>query len=247
LAISTLAGTAFAGSSGDVTPPEVGKPNPGFTYNVAVAQTKKPLSVYYMFDVTDQSPLAETTLQQKVGSNAYADVALPSSTATQVTLNVKPSNTTVRTLRASAEDQWGNASAFTVGDPFKVRVLQDGAASFTKTGTWTPASNTSSYYGGTVRYATAAGASQTYQGNFSDARLVFTKGPNMGKVKVYFDGSLEETIDLYSSSPQYRKVLFTIGFSYSVDHEIKIVATGTKNTHSTGKRVEFDALLLMNP
>jgi len=244
LLTSTAAGTTLAGS--DFFPPVVGKPDAGFSYNVTVAKTTKPIKVVYRFTVDDQSGIADTTLEQKLGSGAFTDVALPSSTAVSVTRNIKPSNTTVRTLRASAMDQWHNQSGYTEGDPFKVRVLQAGAAGFVLAGTWKPASS-SNYYGGTVSYASAAAAAQEYSGYFSDAALVFTRGPNMGKVKIYWDSILQETIDLYSASPQYRKVLFTIDLPDPGNHIIKLIATGTKNAHSTGKRVEFDALLLMNP
>jgi phosphatidate phosphatase APP1 len=173
-------------------------------------------------------------------------VALPNQTATLVTVNAKPSATNVRTLRASATDTAGNTSAWSTGDPWRLRVIQDGTSSIAKAGTWKSASS-SNYYGGTVRFALASGASQQITANVTNAAIVLSKGPRMGKVKLWVDG-YEQTFDLYSATAKYRIVLWTADFGPSpAIHTIRLTATGTKNPASGGTRVELDAFLLIGP
>ena len=56
---------------------------------------------------------------------------------------------------------------------------------------------------------------------------VSRKGPNRGQARVYVDGVLAATVNLYQTTYVSKVVVFTKTWSTSGTHTIKIVALGT--------------------
>jgi bacillolysin len=237
-------------ATGDTTPPTVGAPTADFRTG-AVGTSSVPLPIRVQFTATDTSGIATTQLQQKIGSGAFTTLALSPANATTKNLSVAAHNTNTQTLRARATDASpaGNTSPYATGAPFKARAFQNGVAALVEGGTWTTASN-ASHYGGSVRHASAAGRTVTLTQTMTDVAFVTTKGPNRGIVKIFIDGATSPaaTIDLYSASTQYRRVVFTMSFTGApASRTVQVFVTGTKNASSSGKRVDVDALLIMQP
>lgn len=230
----------------DLTPPTVSAPDADFRANVAVAKTSTPLKLRVDFTATDTSGIVSTQLKQKVGSAAFANVSLASAAAVTADLSVTPSATTSRQFRARATDTAANTSPYTTASPFKVRAFQNGSASVVQSGAWTTSSLTS-FYGGSVRRSGAVGAQQSLTTTMQDAAVVSTLGPNRGIAQVWVDGVLVATIDLYSATTQYRRVVWATDFGTAASHTVVLRATGTKNPASSGKRVDLDAFLAMQP
>ncbi|HSM38199.1 MAG TPA: hypothetical protein VK838_02620, partial [Candidatus Limnocylindrales bacterium] len=61
----------------------------------------------------------------------------------------------------------------------------------------------------------------------------------------YVDGVLVQTVDLYRGTLQNRRVVFRKRWSSSGSHTIMIKVT-SKNSSSSGKRVDLDAYLTLN-
>ena len=60
--------------------------------------------------------------------------------------------------------------------------------------------------------------------------------------EVWLDGVKVKTVDLYSSTAQWRKAVFAGNqLSTSQPHTIEIRALGAKNASSSGTRVDVDA------
>ena len=78
-----------------------------------------------------------------------------------------------------------------------------------------------------------------------DVSWVSAKGPNRGKAEVWEDGVKIKTVDLYSSTKQARKVAFSQHWADPGEHTVEIRALGTKNSSSTGTRVEVDAFCIL--
>jgi len=233
----------------DTTPPAVGAPTADFRLNVAVGTSATPVSVRVKFTASDASGLSDTTLQQSVDAGPFTDVPLATATTKAANVSLAPSGTTLRQFRASAADAASpaNVSGFSTAAPFKVKATQNGSAALIQTGIWTTQS-LASFYGGSVRYATAAGARQTLTKVMSDAAIVTTKGPDRGRMAVYVDDVLKATLDLYDPTTLYRRVPYVISFAGApASHKIEIRALGTKDASSTGTRVDLDAVLLMTP
>ncbi|MBA2571116.1 MAG: hypothetical protein H0V04_08055, partial [Chloroflexi bacterium] len=231
----------------DTTPPTVTAPDANFRPATQIGTTTTPVSLKVKFTAADASGISATDLEQSVNAAAFGDVPLKTATSTGANVSVAPSNATTRQFRARATDGAGNTSGFATGPLFKVKAIQNGSASIVQTGTWTTES-LSSFYGGSVRYASAAGAKQSVTTTMNDAAIVTTKGPNRGKAGVYVDGVLKTTLDLYSSATAYRQVVYAISFpGAATSHKVELRALGTKNASSSGTRVDLDALLLMTP
>ena len=75
---------------------------------------------------------------------------------------------------------------------------------------------------------------------------VIQKGINRGMADVYLDGVKVSTVDLYSDPGQPRKVVFAKkDLDPTVEHTLEVRALGTKNSASSGKRVDLDAFVVL--
>jgi hypothetical protein len=116
--------------------------------------------------------------------------------------------------------------------------VQQTSSAVKYSGTWT-SSSSSSFFGGSVRYATRRGATATYTFTGRGIAFVTTKAKTRGKVEVYIDGLKRQTIDLYSSTTRLRQLVYQASWAASGTHTIKIRVLGTAGR----PRVDLDAFL----
>ncbi|HEX8024566.1 MAG TPA: N-acetylmuramoyl-L-alanine amidase, partial [Candidatus Limnocylindrales bacterium] len=140
-----------------------------------------------------------------------------------------------------ARDKAGNVGSWVAGATIHPSLLQQSSSSIHYLGTWSPTLTSSAYSGGSVRYATAAGATASLTTSARGLAFVTTRGPTRGAVKVYIDGALKATIDLQAATTQYRYVAYAIGFSSLGTHTIRIVVVGTAGR----PRVDLDAFEIL--
>jgi hypothetical protein len=193
----------------------------------------------------DSSGVSRYELQQSTDGGPFADVALSSATQTTITLNLDPAKT--YRFQVRAQDGTGNWSGWKQGSAFKVNLLQEIDGQIVYTGSWTTAS-LSGASGGSVKHASAAGASAkvTFAGGQSVA-WVSTKGADRGIADIWVDGAKLKTADLYASSTQPRKMIYTkSGMNPLNSHTIEVRVLGTKNASSSGTRVDVDALIVLS-
>jgi len=74
---------------------------------------------------------------------------------------------------------------------------------------------------------------------------VAPRGADRGYAHVYLDGTKVATVNLYSSSTQYRKLVYVKTWSTSGAHTLKVYVPGTKPAASTGTRVDIDAFVVL--
>ncbi len=153
-------------------------------------------------------------------------------------------------FRTKALDYSGNESSWMTGQNLRLAAYQEAstapAGKVGYTGTWTRHLATA-YYGGSARHTSKAGhtATLTFTGGRQVAWIA-PKGPSRGYAYVYLDGAKVAAVNLYSSSAQYRKVVFAkTNLTPSVTHTLKVYVTGTKPTASTGTRVDIDGFVLL--
>jgi hypothetical protein len=231
----------------DNAAPVVTPPNAAFRTNVKIFASSTPVPVRVSFTATDASAIASTQLARRIDGGAYTPVPLVSANAMSADVNFATSDTTVHQFKARATDASSNTSAYAAGAPFKVRVFQNGSPGVVEVGTWASQSSTS-FYGGSVRHSTSSTAKQRLTiSNATDFAVVSTMGPNRGKLKVFVDGVLQTTIDLYSASTVYRQVVYQKSFASAGSHTIEVRPTNTKQQASTGTRADLDAFLVMTP
>jgi hypothetical protein len=113
------------------------------------------------------------------------------------------------------------------------------------TGKWTrEALSTAS--GGYATYTTASGAKAKFSFTGSNVAWGAPRGTNKGKAEVWIDGVKVATVDLYASTTQERKVVFTKSWSTSGSHTLEVRPTSsTKNAATSGKRVDVDAFVAL--
>jgi hypothetical protein len=193
---------------------------------------------------TDTGDITGYELQRSTNGGAYVGVALPSATATSVTDRLEPGN--AYQFRVRAKDQFGNWSAWQEGQGFNVGAYQESDSAIAYTGTWSTQSF-SSAYGGSLKYTSGTKSQQakfTFFGG--EVAWVTQKGIDRGMAEVYLDGVKVSTVDLYSDPGQSRKVVFAKkDLDPTVEHTLEVRALGTKNSASSGKRVDLDAFVVL--
>jgi hypothetical protein len=140
-------------------------------------------------------------------------------------------------LRVRARDAAGNWSPWEAADPFRATIVQDGSSTISTTGTWRR-STSSSWSGGSTRYAKARGASlrRTFTGRA--VAIVAPRGPNRGAAQVWVDGNHVATLHLNAAHLRPRRVVFSRDWVASGRHDVRLVVLGTE----AHPRVDFDAL-----
>ncbi|MGW3497398.1 peptidoglycan recognition protein family protein [Streptomyces sp. NPDC001020] len=121
-----------------------------------------------------------------------------------------------------ADDYAGNSR--TSSPSYTPMILQESAA--TKSGSWTTRSSTS-YLGGKSYSSGSKSASLTWTFTGRSAAWVVSRASSSGQAYVYVDGTKVATVDLKSSTTQYRQAIWTKTWSGSAKHTVKIVVVGT--------------------
>ncbi len=78
-----------------------------------------------------------------------------------------------------------------------------------------------------TRFSKTAGASATFDFKGTDVAWISTLGPKRGRAKVYLDGVLTATVDLFRSSVAERRVVFSATGLAAGTHSLRIVVNGT--------------------
>ncbi len=83
-------------------------------------------------------------------------------------------------------------------------------------------------YLSSVRYSYKRGHTLVYKlYRTNGIGLIVTKGPNMGRAKIYVDGKLVKTVDAHKSKTKARQLIFYKGFKKKGTHWLKVVNLGT--------------------
>lgn len=143
-------------------------------------------------------------------------------------------------FRVSAVDALGKVGPWATG-PLVHPYLYEQTSSTVYSGTWLSQSS-SAYSGGSVRYASALGASATFTSTFTRSiGFVTTKASSRGSFRVYVDGVLKGTVSAYSPSSAYRQVVYQYTFPTRGTHTLKIYVLATAGH----PRVDIDAFLVL--
>ena len=192
----------------------------------------------------EASDVAAYEVQQSTNGGAYQDVSLGSdATRTQKNFELVPGSE--YRFRVRAIDQAGNPSAWAEGAPFTVEAHQNESAGvLSYSGTWAE-QQLSSAFGGSVMHSSEAGAKATLTFTGTDVSWIAEKGPNRGRAEVWLDGQPVETVDLYATSTQPRRVVYSASLDSAGPHTLEVRVLGTKRAASSDTRVDVDALFVL--
>lgn len=219
---------------GDSTPPTVAVPE-------VTPSTDQPNRNSVRVTVTwsatdDKSGVASYHLQERVGAGTWHAVQLSGTTATSVQVDTKPG---VRhQFRLKARDKAGNATGWIQGVGFVPQVSESDGAQLH--GSWA-VSKDSAASGGQTRTTTQKGARASLSFRGSAVGVMASLGPNMGQARISIDGVVVDVIDLNSSSPQDRRVIFSRSWPTRRNHTITVEALGT----GPSPRIDVDAFVLL--
>jgi hypothetical protein len=171
---------------------------------------------------TGGSGLAGYVLRQRINGGAWTIVSNPT---------VPAANVGVLTARSyqfqvAARDAAGNVGPFASGRVLRAANYSESSRAIRYSGTW-PRQSLTTYFGGVAKYARARSASATLTFTGNQVAWLSRRGPTSGRARVYLDGRLVTTINLYSSTTKIKQVVFTRKFATVRTHKLKIVVVGT--------------------
>ena len=179
------------------------------------------------------SGVANYDVQRSYDGGAYVTI-VSAKTPTSLNWSMTPGH--AYKFRVRARDKAGNVGSWTTAYTWNSSLVQQTSTSVKYTGTWTSGSD-AAYSGGTVKFASAAGASASMTFSGRAVAFVTTVRNTGGAVQVWVDGVLASTIDTYAETTTYRQVVFSKAWSSYASHTIKLVVVGTADR----PRVDLDA------
>ncbi len=208
-------------SSADTVKPTVpGAP----VHRVAGAVTTGfPIRLTWTASTDSGSGVANYILQQSINGGAYATIASP--TGTSIDLQLSSSSKTYR-FRVAARDHDGNASAYATGISFKTISTSESGAAMSYSGSW-PLANSSAFIGGKAKYSTSTGASATLTFTGNRVAWLSQKGPSSGVARIYIDGKLKATVNLYSPTTINKQVVYQKSWTAVTTRTLRVVVVGT--------------------
>jgi subtilisin family serine protease len=200
---------------------------------------KIPIKLSWTATDSGGSGVARYQLQQSTNGGAYSNVSLPSSTTTDISLDLRP-NYTYR-FRVAAQDRAGNWTSWAEGPSFNVSAYQENNTAISYSDTWWR-SRLRGAYGRYVKYANTSAATARFTFTGSAVAWVAPKARDRGQVEVYVDDVYQTTVDLYSYHTYKRQVAFAKGdLDPSASHTIELRLLGTEGR----PRVDVDAFVVL--
>jgi hypothetical protein len=100
--------------------------------------------------------------------------------------------------------------------------------------------NDSNASGSSYRVNAQSNARAKFRFTGGNLKWITYRGPDQGIAKVFVDGSLVETVDLYNATPQFQYVV-TLNKLGGGNHVVLLKGTGTKNNNSANTNIVLDA------
>jgi hypothetical protein len=221
----------------DDTAPTVTQPRPSVrvisTLGAGPGSTQISWSGY-----DDQSGIWYYELQRSVNGGSWEDEALPAATSTTVRVHLDL-NSSVQ-FRVRATDYQYNTSAFRLGPSFTPVLYEDNNPAVTYSNGWTRIGDSHSS-GGTRTYSIRTGARASLSFTGRTVAFVAVRSPYRGIAKVYIDGVLVASPNLYFAKSRQKQVVFERDWNSVGSHTIAVVVKGT----SGHPKVDVDAFLVL--
>jgi spore germination protein YaaH len=217
--------------------PTTTAPHPGLRAGVTFGGSPLAGRLSWSGSDTGGAGIATYDVERSIDGGAFGVIATG---LAQPRLNVSLASGHTYRFAVRARDRAGNVGAWHAAGTTSTAVRQDTSRALAWSGGWHTATR-ADYSGGSVRYATAAGARVTYAFSGRAIGFVTTTAPSRGKVKVYLDGTYRVTLDLRSASVAWRQVVWSKTFATAGDHVLRLVVVGTADR----PRVDLDALLVL--
>jgi hypothetical protein len=220
------------------TAPTVLPPTTELVVNSALSGSKVPLKISWPAAKKGDGAIAAYRLQVRTDGGTWRRIDLPSPRATSAIISRRPGR--LLQFRVRAIDSRRVRSKWAAGPNQWFGAVQASDYSISLDGAWknrTP----SSAFRASLSSSGAAGASARLNFAATSIGWVSTLAPDRGRADVLVDGQLEETIDLLSSTTQWRRVVFARNWTEVRRGELEIRIEGTEGR----PRVDIDAVLVL--
>ena len=174
-----------------------------------------------------------------LSTNGATYVLVSSPTYMSHTRSMGFSNTTLYRFRVRAIDKVGHASGYSYSPTFHVKLVQQSSTAVHYNVAWSLGSSTSAS-GGSYRYTSTAGRYTYYTFTGRTIAVVAYRSSGSGSFKVYVDGVEKATVSLYTTSTEWRRVVYSLNVPYG-SHTVKLVALGTAGH----PRINIDAFVVL--
>jgi subtilisin family serine protease len=172
-------------------------------------------------------------VEHSVNGGAFGSTVATTATTRSATFNGLALGAAHR-FRVRAQDSDGTWSAWAIASAsLTPTATSDRSSLVAYSGTWTRYANASST-DGLITSSSRAGASARYRFTGRTVAVVALAASTRGKASIYIDGKYHTTIDTYSSTTGYRKVVYVGNWSVAGTHtiELRVAATAGRPTVS---------------
>jgi hypothetical protein len=182
-----------------------------------------PVSVQW--SATDASGIAEYSVFTRTNGGMWTPLTLASPTAKSKVIRTRVGSS--YQVAVAAKDRAGNWSDWAYGATFEPGAWEESSQYVAYSTGWkladyAPAS------GGAVKWASVAGTSASFTFTGRAVGWVASRSTNRGQARIYIDGVLRDTIDLYSATTIPATVVRSFAWANVGTHTIKVVTVGTK-------------------
>jgi hypothetical protein len=213
--------TCTANPPADTTPPAVGPPVVGFVGSTSMGKTSIPVRASWT--ATDAVGVVAQQLERQLDGGTWSPVALIAASIRTLSWNATLGHNYA--FRIKAQDAAGNWSAWATSATVKPIGYNESSGFIVRRGTWIYRTSTSAW-GGHYRTASLAGASARLTFSGRGVAFISRRSGVRGKVRVYVDGTLRATVNLYGVT-SWRRVAYVTSWPSVGTHAIKLVVVGT--------------------
>jgi hypothetical protein len=181
-------------------------------------------TIPYKVSWTALGSIASYQVSYTANGGAPNAVTLPTAKPTSYTFAATPGTTYAFSVRAT--DTFARTSDSVTSASFTPTVLQETNGAIAYGGSWTskPALTAS---GGTVSASSSINASATLTTTARSLAFIAAKATTYGAAKIYVDGVLKATVNLYSLTAIPKATVYSIDFGTARSHTIAVVEVGT--------------------
>jgi exopolysaccharide biosynthesis protein len=184
--------------------------------------------------------VASYEVEQRTADGAWTPLARTPVTDRNVRVELVPGRQ--YRFRVRATDRAGNVGAWVGGTLFRLGAVQELSSAVVRGGHWTLRTS-ASFYGGRAISSETAGSSARIAFAGQEIAWISTVGPTRGAARVYVDGALVRTVDLWAKTAATQRIAFATSWSSAGRHTLEIRVVGTPGR----PRVDVDAFVSTGP